>query len=135
MTYFRNLFNDSLFIRVCIAIFSLLVSCLFAIPILVGVFGGDFWSLIGFLFCQSMVLGGIYVFCICVFGSDASIEKLIDNFDTSGADIIGVLFLGLVFILVGVVALPITMIIRFFMPRSIALDFLKSERKKNDEQK
>ena len=48
MAYFRNLVNDDLFIRVCIAIFSLLVSCLFGLPILLGVFGGDFWSLIGF---------------------------------------------------------------------------------------
>lgn len=133
MAYFRNIVNDNLFIRVCIAIFSLLVSSIFGLPILLGVFGGDFWSVIGFLFCQSFVLGGIYVFCICVFGSEASVEKLIDNFDISGADFLGTLFLGLVFILVGIVALPITMIIRFFMPRNMALEFLRSQRKKSDE--
>jgi hypothetical protein len=134
MAYFRNLVSDPLFIRVCIAIFSLLVSCLFGLPIFLNVFVGSYWDVIGFLFCLIFTLGGIYVFLVAVFGSDARLEKLMDYFDFSSADILGLLFLGLVLILVGVVAIPITMSIRYFMPRNMALDFLKSQRRKNDEQ-
>lgn len=135
MSYFRDLVNDNLFVRVCVALFSLLVSGLFSLPLLFVEFAGGFWDVISFLICLTSALGGIYIFFVCLFSTDARLEKLMSRLDPSGADIVGLLFVGLVLILVGIVAIPITMIIRFFMPRSIALDFLKSERKKNNEQK
>lgn len=133
MAYFSNLVNDNLFIRVCVALFSLLVSGLFSLPLLFVEFAGGFWEVIGFLICLTFALGGVYIFFVCLFSNDARLEKLMSRFDPSGADIIGLLFVGLVLVLVGIVAIPITMIIRFFMPRNMALEFLKSERKKNNE--
>ena len=117
MGYWQKLFNDLIYIRVCIALLGLLLSSLFALPLIFCHFNMTFWDLFGVAIVISMILLGIYLLFMSVFANDRGINKMGDYFDLTGADIVGVIFVSIVFIVVGIAAIPITMFIRCFKPR------------------
>ncbi len=131
MAYFRKLVRDPVYARVCIALLSLL-------------FAGGFCLLLPFCFfpmttkgfvlgviCIAVILIGVYGLYFSIFSSDRSVGKAISNFSlgaggTAGqGDIVGLLCLLLilvvVFLVVGILAIPIAAIIKYFMPRKFEL--------------
>jgi hypothetical protein len=123
--------KDPIYVRVCIALVSLL-------------FAGGFCLLLPFCFfpltakgsvlgliCTVVILIGVYGLYFSIFSSDRSIGQAMCNFSlgaggTAGqGDIVGLLFLILIltviFLVVGIVAIPITVIIKCFMPRKFEL--------------
>jgi len=107
----QGIVQDPLFWRVAV--------CVFALPfVYLGIAGAialsppeGWWWFGVLLFCALGAYGAFLVYASC-FGSRALFDRA-TNFVSEGGDLIGILFV----IVVGLVAIPITVLLRWVRPR------------------
>ena len=113
-SYFKTLTEDVLYLRVYTVLTCLLFGTLFGLPLLLIRFQWSIWSCIGVGLLVVIELFILWVIGVAIFANARSFRRLVDEFDLSGADLVGELVTVILFVLIGIIAVPITMVLRGF---------------------
>ena len=116
-SYFKRLIDDLLYLRVCVVLASLFFGGLFGLPLWLCHFHLAFWDMLGLVILVGFEFVFAWIMCVALFARDRTFTQMIDLFDLRGADFLGVVLVLLLFVLVGIIAIPITMILRGFKRR------------------
>lgn len=110
--YFRSLFSDLLYWRVCVALFGLPLAG-FACFAVFRWHPSEPLEWFGMLLLVLLGLYGAWLVGVSMFGNDATFERSIRYID-DGGELLGVLLI----LAVALIAIPITVTIRLFKPRA-----------------
>ena len=106
LAFLRSMLSDPLFHRVCVAVFSIPFAAL-------GLYVALLWhpadmpEWLGFALILSVGSWGLFLFYAATIGSDTFFNRA-SRFAETDADILGALFV----VVVGLIALPITLLLR-----------------------
>jgi len=114
LTYLRRLLNDVLFQRVCVVLITIPLASAVGFPVVMWRPSGWEWLLWAFLLGLTVFFAS--VLCAALFGTDATFKRASSYLEDGGHPAAIVLVLAVL-----ILAIPITVLIRRFRPRTNAL--------------